>query len=1314
MNTFADKQPENERSLAANQQSKKGEGKSTAYLQDNRPQSIVQKKQLEAISQQQAQASVIQQKDNHTGLPNQLKAGIENLSGHSMDDVKVHFNSAKPAQLQAHAYAQGSQIHLAPGQEKHLPHEAWHVVQQKQGRVKPTLQLKGININDSSALENEADKMGQIALQTKGDETSSKKTGTSHHTAPIQRAIKDELAQNSAAIDDLSAVDIDKVNAKLSSTNTSLSNAKPPKSSHKKAAKNKGVTAHVLKLLQEKNQLQSKQAELAKLKSEGNPEILKLEKLKAARAKIENKKKIVADVVKNNVGQKKPGWFKLDDDQLNTYTDKAFHLLEKIRHTDMTALMIAHQQVNDEAKATPKQKIKTLQKHIAYLTQQISALKAFDVDIPTQELKDTQKRIDAVKPTNKRPTGAAKKIASPIKLLSKRTHLTGEITRLQTLKTKGSPEIAKLDKLKQYKAKLHREHETQKKLVGKHDVNIDFLNTTETDDAGKDYIRAYMAIVAPNYDNKFKDFYLKNKDQLTYSANDRVMWVSFGTPFRTLSWFQKYAFEAKGDNVPLVRSFLLPRSYFDKHMGDMITEDPKASKGKAIRSHSVNIDLEPHFGPSKKGRVYKSSVNIIDPYLMNVDVKYPNQFALGRSRFAEEAPSDPGFFDATEADATAKKSVFEAQNYDQQIGAIEAKIAPLVKLKADIDNEEISNAQANEIIASHQKTDISGIKLADWFKTGYALDLPVFDPKKTVQAAKIMQGLSLDEKIGALENQLKALKSQKTTHEAVHKDIGTGSQRLQGAISGVQKEQEAQGVPTGMTSTLMSELIKNAIEGTFKTIALAGDRKHEHVSSVEGELEDINDFLRGLGLDYQKEKPSAHMLDETNTAFHNYDGKKWGSQTPEETSKIYSKMRFFYHSLDSQTQMDEGGPSKDDIAKVPIGKLDISKDSHLMKAIEQFGVNKNVNNEVKKLAQAYGATNVEEQLSVILNKNHLTPADAFGLPKDITDNRKDRFGNTMVKAAFETHFAKGEILSDASLSFIAGSVGHLISEIDTPTKATGLLKSIQENTYFKRDLQEILGTKASNGVGIIEEVPTDKETVLKVLNRLKTIKKVKDTHMKLRMVYLFFHLLRPYAQLLGNVPANKTKLLPHPSKHLKSPDLAVNNREAQLDDHSFLNPELKSFGIMDLPGAKSKRRDMPYDKFKSTQLYTAKSGSEMTDYMRSLDMPFIGGVSGTTRDQSQVLAHIFTKQTLEQNYWDFQRLNAAFMIGNSYHSFFETIYVAARYDKYTDKGPKILAEFDKMHGKSHDIKIYLSILKLIGADPDMEKSFTDSYAKMTQ
>lgn len=102
---------------------------------------------------------------NLAGMPDNLKSGIENLSGHSLDDVKIHYNSSRPAQLNALAYAQGTDIHVAPGQEQHLPHEAWHVVQQAQGRVQPTMQMNGdVPVNDDVGLETEADVMGAKAL----------------------------------------------------------------------------------------------------------------------------------------------------------------------------------------------------------------------------------------------------------------------------------------------------------------------------------------------------------------------------------------------------------------------------------------------------------------------------------------------------------------------------------------------------------------------------------------------------------------------------------------------------------------------------------------------------------------------------------------------------------------------------------------------------------------------------------------------------------------------------------------------------------------------------------------------------------------------------------------------------------------------------------------------------------------------------------------------------------------------------------------------------------------------------------------------
>lgn len=105
----------------------------------------------------------IQQRPNLTGLPDHLKSGVEQLSGFSMDDVRVHYNSSQPATVQALAYTQGTDIHVAPGQEQHIPHEAWHVVQQMGDEVSPTTEIGGMPVNDDAMLEHEADVMGNKA-----------------------------------------------------------------------------------------------------------------------------------------------------------------------------------------------------------------------------------------------------------------------------------------------------------------------------------------------------------------------------------------------------------------------------------------------------------------------------------------------------------------------------------------------------------------------------------------------------------------------------------------------------------------------------------------------------------------------------------------------------------------------------------------------------------------------------------------------------------------------------------------------------------------------------------------------------------------------------------------------------------------------------------------------------------------------------------------------------------------------------------------------------------------------------------------------
>lgn len=96
-------------------------------------------------------------------LPERLREGLEHLSGLDMTDVQVHYNSSKPARVRAAAYAQGNEIYLGPESEIHLPHESWHVVQQKQGRVKAVSTVKSVKLNDSPELEKEARIMGDLA-----------------------------------------------------------------------------------------------------------------------------------------------------------------------------------------------------------------------------------------------------------------------------------------------------------------------------------------------------------------------------------------------------------------------------------------------------------------------------------------------------------------------------------------------------------------------------------------------------------------------------------------------------------------------------------------------------------------------------------------------------------------------------------------------------------------------------------------------------------------------------------------------------------------------------------------------------------------------------------------------------------------------------------------------------------------------------------------------------------------------------------------------------------------------------------------------
>jgi Domain of unknown function (DUF4157) len=135
----------------------------------------------------------IQRKESRGGMPGDLVSGFAASTGHDLSDVKVHYNSDKPSQVGALAYAQGNDIHLGTGQEQHLAHEAAHVVQQREGRVQATSKVAGMPVNDNKGLESEADNMGAKAMQMKSatPPTQLKSSSVSglvgQHKSPIQR-----------------------------------------------------------------------------------------------------------------------------------------------------------------------------------------------------------------------------------------------------------------------------------------------------------------------------------------------------------------------------------------------------------------------------------------------------------------------------------------------------------------------------------------------------------------------------------------------------------------------------------------------------------------------------------------------------------------------------------------------------------------------------------------------------------------------------------------------------------------------------------------------------------------------------------------------------------------------------------------------------------------------------------------------------------------------------------------------------------------------------------------------------------------------
>lgn len=142
-----------------------------------------------------------QNKSNDAGSGNeaQIKANVSSITGTDVSNANIHYNSDKPAQLNAIAYAQGNDIHMSssPGADNHtLAHELTHNAQQQTGQVKATIQgNNGVGINNDPKLEKHADDVAAKALNMPPAQmkTSNPTSTPSFQNAPVQGFFYDSV-----------------------------------------------------------------------------------------------------------------------------------------------------------------------------------------------------------------------------------------------------------------------------------------------------------------------------------------------------------------------------------------------------------------------------------------------------------------------------------------------------------------------------------------------------------------------------------------------------------------------------------------------------------------------------------------------------------------------------------------------------------------------------------------------------------------------------------------------------------------------------------------------------------------------------------------------------------------------------------------------------------------------------------------------------------------------------------------------------------------------------------------------------------------
>ncbi|KOY62452.1 cytotoxin [Photorhabdus heterorhabditis] len=474
---------------------------------------------------------------------------------------------------------------------------------------------------------------------------------------------------------------------------------------------------------------------------------------------------------------------------------------------------------------------------------------------------------------------------------------------------------------------------------------------------------------------------------------------------------------------------------------------------------------------------------------------------------------------------------------------------------------------------------------------------------------------------------------------------------------------------------VLSDLInQNADISSFQTIGLEGFRQNSYHPDRDGLFVNIHELERSVGFasrQYllempQGKTPNKTYLSATPFVVMSVDGDKVSSShlSKAQTAELYQYNAAFFEKLDRLR--DDG-----------------EKASRLFNSSER--------------------TAFEQQLVRLLERNHITPAGV--LESEYTyDRMRDIKGNNLNKVLWEQAFAASVWHSTDNDPLLFGLAENLVKNpavvkvlqsgyVQSDIAQTkNLLAPLYEQWRIQAveaETQRVASANAAQHpnnpkIQVFDQVAVERLLDGKLLTLLLAGPNgLESDDVQLRPVVeaallsnegrslrkqVLFHVLRPVADSLSKaaVPVN-----PHAA--LGDNKVMINNRLNQPDPYLLLNTSSEELAYHDGPYL------IKDDKYRSYNQFRPDLNNDATRYMNDLDIPFVGGISGTTQTVSNALPELFGSALSVKQYWQFQIANAAFMIRNGYHSFFETFYVAARYEPEGagSIGKDILQMFDE-------------------------------------